>query len=720
MKIKFRQWFGSLRTTTKISLSIGLLMAIIVMEMVIGYAALSAVWRADNAIQTSTEMQRLAMTMGRNWETARRLQREFFMQVATIGAEEAYRVQALASAAKISEVIRDGATLRRLLLAPDASMLMRERVPDLDLILATVTEYATLFDASSKLELRLTAGSSGLQAQRAAVVATLADALASAADNATLFPLFFTLRTVAEQPQTTGVSAASAQRSAADAALRDAIAVSLLPVAQKNLLVSTLDEYARMSDEILQTEAQIHDQLAVLKVLGERIEPNLLTLMATANKESGQARLQIAETRQLAIMLMAGATLAGFLAAVAIAVLLHYSVTRKITLLTRVAGQLQAGDLNARAVIDTTDELGRLAATLNAMAGELGLTIERLEVVRTAVLELTSELDVDKVLARALDVSASLTGAEAGCIALVDGNQLVRAQRSGPVLPVTSGAHLPTASGILARVLETQRTEIWLDAAASGDGSQLFPADHAQVALPLISAQQLVGVLALAARRSASFANDTLRFLELYAAGVAVAIHNALMYGDAQHLAVVDTLTGLYNRRGLFEISQRAIGRALRHQQPLSAIFLDIDHFKQFNDRYSYAVGDLVLCTLAATVQANVREGDLVSRYGGEEFFILLPEIGQAEAVEIAGRLCKAVAAEQVQTLHGALTVTISLGVATRMLPPGVTPGDGNCEAQILTGLIEEAGRMLHEAKANGRNRVVAASGTAWESAPIG
>jgi len=720
MKNKFRQWSGSLRTTTKISLSMGLLMVIIVMEMVIGYAALSAVWRADSAIQSSTEMQRLAMTMGRNWEAARRLQREFFLQVATIGAEEAYRVQALASAAKISEVIRDGATLRRLLLAPDASALMRERVADLDLILATVTEYATLFDASSKLELYLTARSSGLQEQRGAAETTLADALASAADNATLFPLFFTLRTVTEQPQATRVNAASAQRSAADAALRDAIVVSSLPGDQKNVLLSTLDEYTRTSDEILQTEAQIYDQLGVLSVLGERIEPNLLTLMATANKESGQARLQIAETRQLAMILMAGATLAGFLAAVAVAVLLHYSVTRKITLLTQVAGQLQAGDLSARAAIDTTDELGRLAATLNAMAGELGITIERLELVRTAVLELTSELDVDKVLARALEMSASLTGAAAGFIALVDGDQLVRAQRSGAGFPVTGDAPQPTASGLLARVLATRRTEIWLDAAASDDGGQLFPADHAQVALPLISAQQLVGVLALAARRPASFASDTLRFLELYAAGVAVAIHNALMYGDAQHLAVVDTLTGLYNRRGLSEVSRRAIGRALRRQRPLSAIFLDIDHFKQFNDSYSYAVGDLVLCALAATLQANVREGDLVSRYGGEEFFILLPEIGREEAVEIAERLCKAVAAEQVQTLHGALTVTISLGVATRMLPPDVTPGDGNCEAQILAGLIEEAGRMLHVAKTNGRNRVAAASGSAWEPASAG
>ena len=174
----------------------------------------------------------------------------------------------------------------------------------------------------------------------------------------------------------------------------------------------------------------------------------------------------------------------------------------------------------------------------------------------------------------------------------------------------------------------------------------LNPKNRARIAIPLVAAQQLYGVLYLEAQDQACFSPDTIKFLNLFAIHTAVAIQNTYLFTEAQRLAIEDPLTGLYNRRGLFTISQREISRAMRFKRPLSLLFIDIDHFKEFNDRYSYEIGDSVLQIIARCLQENVRDVDLVSRYGGEEFVILLPEMGRADALNAAERLRETIAAE--------------------------------------------------------------------------
>jgi diguanylate cyclase (GGDEF)-like protein len=134
---------------------------------------------------------------------------------------------------------------------------------------------------------------------------------------------------------------------------------------------------------------------------------------------------------------------------------------------------------------------------------------------------------------------------------------------------------------------------------------------------------------------------------------------------------------------------------AVRFHHPLAALFVDIDHFKLFNDEYSYAVGDQVLRLCADSLRLNLREVDLVGRYGGEEFVILLPEADLKSASEVAERVRRSIEALRVKTEQGDASITVSIGVCQK------TPALIDLEA-----LLERAGQVLHIAKQRGRNQV--------------
>jgi len=191
------------------------------------------------------------------------------------------------------------------------------------------------------------------------------------------------------------------------------------------------------------------------------------------------------------------------------------------------------------------------------------------------------------------------------------------------------------------------------------------------------------------------FSNDELELAHSLAAQASVAIENALLYSETQQLAIVDELTGLYNRRGFFELGRHEWERANRSNRALTAFFIDIDHFKRFNDLFSYQVGDAVLRLVADCLRSKSRLMDLIGRYGGEEFVILLPETELFEAEEVAERLRSAIEMIHVSTEYGNAGITVSIGVAQKT--PDVTD---------MESLLDRAGRSLHESKKLGRNRI--------------
>ena len=166
-----------------------------------------------------------------------------------------------------------------------------------------------------------------------------------------------------------------------------------------------------------------------------------------------------------------------------------------------------------------------------------------------------------------------------------------------------------------------------------------------------------------------------------------------------RQLATHDDLTGLLNRRAILDRMQLEQRRRLRSGSPLLIAQLDIDHFKAVNDTHGHAAGDLVLQSFADTVRRNVRDTDVLARWGGEEFVLLLCDTPAADAVALMERLRQAVQAMQVPVAQGGqpITVTVSIGLARH------TPADP------LAGTLERADQALYAAKAGGRNRVVPA-----------
>ena len=209
---------------------------------------------------------------------------------------------------------------------------------------------------------------------------------------------------------------------------------------------------------------------------------------------------------------------------------------------------------------------------------------------------------------------------------------------------------------------------------------------------PLVLDGRVVGLLAL---WSEILDESDLPTAAVFASQVTLALHNASLYADAQHDAITDYLTGLYNRRGLMELGQREVERALRYDRPLTAIMVDVDFFKEFNDRYSYAIGDLVLQEVARRIRHTVREIDVAARFGGEEFVLLIVENSRSSALLVAERLRASISEVPFDSEAGPLAVTVSLGLAS--LAPHMPD---------LDQLLAAAGEALHAAKAGGRNRV--------------
>ncbi len=158
--------------------------------------------------------------------------------------------------------------------------------------------------------------------------------------------------------------------------------------------------------------------------------------------------------------------------------------------------------------------------------------------------------------------------------------------------------------------------------------------------------------------------------------------------------AAVDGMTGLFNRSHFLIQAETEFERTQRYHHPLSVLMLDIDHFKSINDRYGHDVGDRVIVEIANILRYMAREADLAARMGGEEFVVMLPETGIADAANLGERLRAAIAATPIQATGGLLTLTVSIGVGG---------SDGNA---TVGEMLKQADLALYRAKSEGRNRL--------------
>jgi len=219
---------------------------------------------------------------------------------------------------------------------------------------------------------------------------------------------------------------------------------------------------------------------------------------------------------------------------------------------------------------------------------------------------------------------------------------------------------------------------------------------HSWLGVPLIFRDRLIGLLAIDSTTPNQFTQENISFAAAFADQVSVALENSRIYEKAQSQAVTDSLTGVYNRRGLFQIGEIEFLIARRTNRPFCALMLDIDHFKRVNDRYGHATGDQALRGLAERCRTVSRAVDVIGRYGGEEFLILLPETNLESGRIVAERLRQTITKEPFTTDAGPLRITISIGVAEAT------------KHETLGKLIERADAALYEAKHAGRNCVIA------------
>ncbi len=163
----------------------------------------------------------------------------------------------------------------------------------------------------------------------------------------------------------------------------------------------------------------------------------------------------------------------------------------------------------------------------------------------------------------------------------------------------------------------------------------------------------------------------------------------------AEKLADIDQLTGLYNRRGFDKILSPLFSTAQRNERKLSLLLLDIDHFKMINDQYGHLAGDKVITHLSTLLLEEARTGDVVARWGGEEFILLLPETDSSEALSLAERLVRRAADLTILFEQQEITCTVSIGVASLMI-----------DDKSFLQLLDKADHALYSAKESGRNRV--------------
>lgn len=178
-------------------------------------------------------------------------------------------------------------------------------------------------------------------------------------------------------------------------------------------------------------------------------------------------------------------------------------------------------------------------------------------------------------------------------------------------------------------------------------------------------------------------------------------MRNLLLFEEVKSLAIRDGLTGLYNYRYFNEMLTQQVGQSRRYGWPLSLLFLDLDDFKAVNDSLGHPAGDVVLKTVAEYLTRSVRQADILCRYGGEEFVVLLPQTSADQAALLAERLRAGIAGLKIPLPEGELAVTVSIGVA------GLSAeGDGH-------ELVKAADRALYRAKEEGK------TGCVWGRRPL-
>ncbi len=308
------------------------------------------------------------------------------------------------------------------------------------------------------------------------------------------------------------------------------------------------------------------------------------------------------------------------------------------------------------------------------------------------------EISLDDLATLAVDNATRLTQTDGAMISLrdEDGSYRIRAINKSkmPELRDVTGDPLV---GIALECVRTREAAIVTDYHTHADANpKLHEIIKSALALPLIAHGELVGTMTLYSGRPRHWGLETLQLFRLYAAQAAIAIANARLLSESRRLASDDPLTGLTNRRVLVERLEAETAEARRHGDAFCVILCDVDGLKGVNDTAGHLVGDSVLRSVAGTLRATARTEDVVARFGGDEFVLLLPRTSLESARALVVRLQRELP-EQTYTWGGRPRTLprVSFGIA-------VFPEDG----MLADQLVAKADERMYEDKARARSRL--------------
>jgi len=329
----------------------------------------------------------------------------------------------------------------------------------------------------------------------------------------------------------------------------------------------------------------------------------------------------------------------------------------------------------------------------------------QLEAINAIAQQSTAVMELEELLLCACTVILQAFQVEHVSLLLREEGELVLRAHKGTLTPcIPSGGRFPAGLHPWSQLLAASGAIIEKDLASRPDSYRLFTEASSRMSIPLISFGQTLGVLTLHSSRPDAFRGSELQSLESVADICANSIQNAHYVERVKQLAYLDGLTGIFNRR-FFELRiADEIERARRYGTGMAVIMADIDQFKRLNDEFGHLLGDEVLRQVSSLFHQNLRKIDVVCRYGGEEFALLLTQTSAQQAVRVAEKLRKLV--EEWQFPGVPRTVTISAGVA-------VFPDHGAARDDLM----RSADNALYCAKQTGRNRVCLNSRTRGASA---
>ncbi len=318
---------------------------------------------------------------------------------------------------------------------------------------------------------------------------------------------------------------------------------------------------------------------------------------------------------------------------------------------------------------------------------------------------LTSSESEDELLSTIIKWATRLTHTPAGSIALYDAQEssMEIVALHGFKKTLTSEEHWPIRKGGLTEYILNMNAPTVIrdiDKFDLADISRIkMDGISSLIAIPLIADRTTIGILYVDDFVARDFSQRDEAILTLLGTQAAIAIEKMQLFEKTKKLAITDGLTGLYNHRYFVKYLGNEVRRAKRYTHELSVLIIDIDHFKSYNDTNGHLQGNEAIKKVTRVMKDVTRTMDVLSRYGGEEFAIILPEANKHQALQTAIRICKSVEETKVlgEEKQPLKKLTISIGVATY-------PED----ATRASALVESADQALYEAKHKGRNRVVA------------